>query len=58
MFSTPTMTMTIGRTQTGTEEGRLDHPHPFHPMRANTLRLMIAEQHNWTIPVMARPNFE
>jgi len=58
MFSTPTMTMTIGRTQAGTEEGKLDHPHPFHPISARTLSDMIAEQQSWTIPVIAKPNFE
>lgn len=58
MFSTPTMTITIGKTQTGTDDGKLDQPHPFQPISARTLRLMMAEQHNWTIPVIARPNFE
>jgi hypothetical protein len=58
MFSTPTMTITIGKTQAGTEEGKLDHPHPFHPISARTLSDMIAEQQSWTIPVIARPNFE
>lgn len=46
MFSTPTMTITMGNTQAGTDEGRLDQPHPFHPINANTLKLMMAEQHN------------
>jgi hypothetical protein len=58
IFSTPTMTITIGNTQAGTEEGKLDHPHPFHPIRARTLSDMIAEQQSWTIPVIAKPNFE
>jgi hypothetical protein len=58
MFSTPTMTITIGKTQAGTEEGKLDHPHPFHPISARTLSDMIAEQQSWTIPVIAKPNFE
>jgi len=58
MFSTPTMTITIGKTQAGTEEGKLDHPQPFHPISARTLSDMIAEQQSWTIPVIAKPNLE
>ena len=58
IFSTPTITITIGNTQAGTEEGKLDQPHPFHPIRARTESDMIAEQQSWTIPVIARPTFE
>jgi hypothetical protein len=38
--------MTIGNTHAGTDEGRLDHPHPFQPIKASTLKLMMAEQHS------------
>ena len=55
MFSTPTTTMTKGKIQDGKVDSRCEDPHPFHPKSTRMLKLMIAEQHNCTMPVKARP---